>query len=110
MREKIAMWLHSKERSILKVTFEASPVNVSWEQLDESWREHFRKEANWLLSLLKEEIKKSLLTGEEIRERTVRIRGLYYPGGIGYEDKLTEFGKDASQAQLDKVLKIVEEK
>ena len=58
MREQIAMWLHSKQRGVLKVTFEASPINVSWEELEEARREAFRAQAKHLLSMQAEEIKK----------------------------------------------------
>jgi hypothetical protein len=41
VREEIAIRLHTKERSVLKITYEASPYNASWEELTDEMREGY---------------------------------------------------------------------
>jgi len=57
MREKVAIRLHTRERNLLKIVYESSPLNVSWEELTENQREKFRKDADQILTLICEEIK-----------------------------------------------------
>ena len=51
IREEIAKRLHTWERNILKIIYEASPMNVSWSALTEAQREKFRKDAEQILSI-----------------------------------------------------------
>jgi len=53
LREKIALRLHTRDRSIMKILYETSPINVSWEELTETQREKFRKDADQIISLMK---------------------------------------------------------
>jgi len=39
LREKIALRLHTRDRSIIKILCETSPINVSWEELTETQRD-----------------------------------------------------------------------
>ena len=51
IREEIAKRLHTWERNILKIIYEASPMNVSWSALTEAQREKFRKDADQIPSI-----------------------------------------------------------
>lgn len=46
----IAKKLHLTERTILKMTNEVSPCNCAWEELENSWRNHYKFQASFLLS------------------------------------------------------------
>lgn len=48
--DKVALRLHTFERNILKIIYESSPLNVSWEELTESQREKFRKDASQFIN------------------------------------------------------------
>jgi len=58
VREKIAMRLHSRDRSIMKVLCEAAPLNVSWDDL--TWAQHdkYLKDADLYIKDFKQEIEK----------------------------------------------------
>ena len=45
IREGLAVRLHTQERSTLRVTYETSPYNCSWELLLETQREEYRNTA-----------------------------------------------------------------
>ncbi len=49
-QEKIAIRLHSTERSLLRVVNEVSPCNCMWDDLAEEWKGHYRINAFWFLS------------------------------------------------------------
>ena len=49
-QEKIAIRLHSTERSLLRVVNEVSPCNCMWDDLAEEWKGHYRINALWFLS------------------------------------------------------------
>ena len=51
IREEIAIRLHTRERSVVRITCEKSPLNVSWGDLSEAWQEQFRKGADQILSI-----------------------------------------------------------
>ena len=51
IREEIAIRLHTVARTTAKVICEDSPINESWEDLDEHWREHYRELAVQILSI-----------------------------------------------------------
>ena len=56
MRERIARWIHSNERAVLKVTYEASPFNVLWDELLPRWQDMYRAKADLLLALIRKRI------------------------------------------------------
>ena len=58
IREDIAMRLHARERTVVRITCEKSPLNVSWDDLSEAWKEQFREGADQILSLITTEIEK----------------------------------------------------
>jgi len=90
MREEIARWLQ-------KHTDFAE--NLEWDGFDEDAQEGFRCEADQILSRLKEKIEKSLLTDTERTALYAQYDGAY---ACQWEDTLL-------QAQLDKILKALEE-
>lgn len=45
------------------------------------------------------------LSDEEIHEFAVKVKGVYYTGGIGYEDRLVGLGRVITQATVDKIKK-----
>jgi len=53
-------------------------------------------------------VKPDILTDGQIREKAVTVPGLYYTGGIGYEDTLTQFGievRDDTWAKAKEAIK-----
>lgn len=99
MREKIAKKL----------------CELNWKNSKEQWKRHqlyYLERADAILSLLKEEIEKSLWTREDAR-REPHLTGndclrLYDEEGLlGLVDRVRDI---TAQAQLDNTLKIVEEK
>ena len=114
MREEIAIWTHTQDRILLRILFEASPENVSWENLTEEQRDYFRKKADQILTLITERIKKSLLTDEEI----VKVLWPLFSGASNRvppeitltADDIGIANRRVAQAQLDKVLKEIDER
>ena len=58
MREQLAIRIHTSERTNARILYEASPINTSWEDLTEVWREYYRKQADQILSYQRKEIEK----------------------------------------------------
>jgi len=56
MREQIAMRLHSRDRSIMKVLYESAPLNVSWNDLTWTQHEKYLKDADLYINDFKQEI------------------------------------------------------
>ena len=57
LKEKIAIRLHTTERTVLRITCENSPLNVSWGDLPFPWQEKFREKAQEILSLFQAYLK-----------------------------------------------------
>ena len=49
IREQFAIQLHTFERSIIKVACENSPINCTWEELDDSWKKVYLMNADIML-------------------------------------------------------------
>lgn len=58
MRERIAVRIHTSERTNARVLYEGSPINTSWENLTEGWQDYYRGKADQILSMMREEIEK----------------------------------------------------
>ena len=114
MKEKIAKWFKSeilKERKVHIPTLEEE----SWESLYPSTQDGWCRRIDGLISLLKEEIKKSLLTDKEIDKQYIddwarRNTGVDSPLQLKIEDDDEDIDvlRELAQAQLDKVLKALE--
>ena len=52
IREGIALRLHTRERSLLKVVYEVSPCNCTWEELSGINKGYYREDAEWLMKYL----------------------------------------------------------
>ena len=51
IREEVALRLHTRERTVLRIACGNSPLNVSWGDLSEAWKEQFRAGATQILSI-----------------------------------------------------------
>lgn len=54
LRESIAIQLHLFERILAKVTLEISPINCSWGELTEDFKESYRFNASRILFICQE--------------------------------------------------------
>ena len=99
MREQLAIRIHTSERTNARILYEASPINTSWEDLTEGWREYYRKQADQILSYQREEIEKGLLTDEEIAQ-AMRDGYVWCP-------IVSTADRKVAQAQLQKFLALL---
>ena len=50
IRDGMAIRLHTRDRSMVKIVDEASPINCSWEELSESFKAGYRAYANLFIA------------------------------------------------------------
>ncbi len=54
LREKIAIKIHTSERMLVRIVYEVSPLNCSWEELPQGMRDLYLQEALSYIALIKE--------------------------------------------------------
>jgi len=103
MREKIAERLYQNWQEETHFVYD-----YPWEEQPEALKNQHRLLADQILSALREEIEKCLLTDKEVRQ--VRFQGYFSEGYPlnATEESIKILVKKTAQAQLQAILKILE--
>lgn len=107
MKEEIARWLRThtlKEVEVENPTLENDGI-VPWDKATQVTKSYWLHEADEFIFLLKEEIRKSLLTDEEIRALDYS-----YSGEFKNSREIDEWVKQVvAQAQVNNTLKTIDD-
>ena len=88
LREKIAIKIHTSERMLVRIVYETSPLNCSWEELPKGFRELYLQEALSYIALIKEAGYVKLAGDQSLPSFRNAVNKSYNDYMLGQEDML----------------------